>query len=339
MLFRNETRPASDFDPDNLPYYNPEIDRRVCFITGGNSGIGFYTVLHLYIHGFIIYVGGRSKQKTESAFREIRNQAKIRRGKLTLRQLDQQYLGDLKFVHLDLLDLKSVCNAVVQFKTREKYLNLLVHNAGIMAVPYSKTKDDFEIQLQTNYISPFLITDRLVNLMEHPDVKDPRIVYVSSIGHRFAVLPINLGFDFPYKPNILFTFLRYGHAKTAGIHMAKTIAKRHPTILSVSVHPGFVMNTNLFSHFTRLPFIGTLFWIFFQLFGFFFGVSNEEGSYSTLKCGVSNDLNRDEDNGKYFATFGVETTPSRIAEKDQYSLDDWGWTVSELQRRGFQITN
>ncbi|KAH3661534.1 hypothetical protein OGAPHI_006382 [Ogataea philodendri] len=320
------------FSPEQLPYFDPHVDRRVCFISGGNSGIGYYTVLHLYLHGYVVYVGGRNMNRVRTAIQSVKQEA------LERQKSPSHSFGELHYLELDLLNLQSVESALQDFKTREKTLHLLINNAGIMAVPYSVTKDSFEIQLQTNYISHFLITSRLLPLMQDPDlVKDPRIVYVSSVGHWLAPFPFKLSYKFNYRPNILFTWFRYGMAKTAGIQYMSRLAKINPQILCVSVHPGFVMNTNLFSHFTRLPFIGLIFWVFFQIFGYFFGVSNEEGSYATLKCALSNELTTEKDNGKFYVSYGVEHEPSYIARNANYADQNWAWTVKELAKRGYDI--
>ncbi|ODV59766.1 Env9p [Ascoidea rubescens DSM 1968] len=327
----------SKFDPNNLPYVNPSTDRRVCIITGGNSGIGWYTVLHLYLHGFVVYIGGRSKNRVDKATMEIKNEAMKRRIFYSKEELNSKKCGELKFLQLDLCDLNSVETASITFKNQESSLNLLINNAGVMALPYSKTKDGFEIQLQTNFISHFLLTQRLIPLMEKKDVIDPRIIYLSSIGHRFQFYPFNMDSTFNFKPNILFTWFRYGMAKTAGIQYMKMLSLKNPKILSVAVHPGFVMNTNLFSYWTRLPLIGIIFWIFFQIFGFFFGVTNEEGAYATLKCALSKELTPETDNGKYYATHGIETNPSGVASSMDNAAATWLWTVHKLEELGYHI--
>lgn len=317
------------FSPDSLAYTDPQVDRRVAIVTGGNSGIGWFTVLHLYLHGYIVYIGGRNKSRVEIAIQDIKQEAAKRRD-------DKEYvhLGELKFLELDLLDLKSVEKACKSFKMREKHLHLLVNNAGVMALPHKMSQDGFEVQFQTNYIGPFLFTERLIPLMTQGR---PRILYISSIGHHMEFVKFPLDATFNYHPNILFTWFRYGLSKTSGIHYTKSLTMKHPDILSLAVHPGFVMSTNLFFYWTRLPIIGLFFYVMFQIFGWFFGVSNETGCYSTIKCALDENLTAEKDNGKYFATYGIEAKPSKVASNMDYAAESYIWTIQELAKRGFQV--
>jgi NAD(P)-dependent dehydrogenase (short-subunit alcohol dehydrogenase family) len=335
----------TSFDPESISYFNPNVDRRVALITGGNSGVGWYTVLHLYLHGYIVYIAARSKTRVNTSINELKEEAMVIRLKYTSQQSsNERFLGELYFLDIDLLSLSSVLNAVKTFKSREKHLNILINNASVMALPYSITKDGFEIQMQTNYISPFLLTTKLLPLLESsselfPKSGPPKIIYLSSIGHQLAFKYFNLNSTFNYRPNIVFTWFRYGLAKTCGIHFMKMLALRNPKILCMSVHPGFVMNTNLFSYWTRLPIIGILFWCLFQIFGFLFGVSSEQGSYATVRCCLDPKLSLEEDNGKYFATNGAEAEPSKIARNMNFAARTWIWTVQELSERKISIPN
>lgn len=329
-------------DVESLPYLNPSIDRRVALITGGNSGIGYFTVLHLFLHGYVIYIAGRSKSRVQRSIKELKEAAGTARLGYTAQETNERFLGDLHYLDIDLLNLSSVINAVESFKMKERRLHLLINNAGVMALPYSKTNDNFEIQLQTNYISPFLLTTLLLPLMEiTADVESnkdpPRIIYLSSIGHHFIFRYFDMNSTFNYMPNIVFTWFRYGLAKTAGIHFTKMLALRNPKILSLSVHPGFVMNTNLFSYWTRLPIIGIVFWCLFQVFGYLFGVSNVDGCLATVKCCLDPLLSLEKDNGKYYVTGGVESEPSSVARDMDFAARTWIWTVHELGERGISI--
>ncbi|EDO17140.1 hypothetical protein Kpol_1072p10 [Vanderwaltozyma polyspora DSM 70294] len=326
------------FDPESLPYYNPETERKVAVVTGGNSGIGWYTVLHLYMHGFTVYIFGRNSNKVNKAIDEIIKQAKKRFKHFKKEENDEKtkerYLGNIYYVHMDLTDLKSVERACKKFSKVETKLDVLVNNAAVMALPFEMTKDGFEIQLQTNYVSPFLLSLRLLPLIE---AANGRLVTLSSLGHNLQQVHWSLDQNFNYKPNMIFTWFRYAMAKTSVIQFTKMMAIKYPNVLCLSIHPGLVMNTNLFSYWTRLPIVGMFFWMLFQLVGYFFGVSNEEGSLATIKCALSPELTLDKDNGKYFSTGGVETKPSHIANNLDNAASTWIWTIHELRDRGFDV--
>lgn len=110
----------STFNPDQLDYVNPNSERRVCLITGGNSGIGFYTVLHLYLHGYTVYLAGRNKLRVTTAISAIEKEALERRSKYSTAQLNARHLGSLHHLSLDLLSLDSVEAATKEFKQLEK---------------------------------------------------------------------------------------------------------------------------------------------------------------------------------------------------------------------------
>lgn len=338
--------PVLPYDPESFPFLKPD-DRRVAIVTGGNSGIGYYTSLHLYLHGYVVYVFGRSKSRGHKSIVEMKEEAVRLRKSYSAAQVSSRRLGELHFMYVDFTDLSLVLLAVEEFKRREKCLHVLVNNAGVMALPFQLTKNKFEIQMQTNYIAPFVLTTRLLPLLERVVQQEsqtsppvcPRIIYLSSVGHNFAFRYFSPNSWFNLRPNILFTWFRYGIAKTAGIHFMKMLALRNPKILCVSVHPGFVMNTNLFSYWTRLPIIGILFWVIFQVFGWIFGVSNEQGALASVRCALDPDLTVEKDNGKYFATGGIESQPSRVASDMDYAARTWIWTIHELSKRKISIPN
>lgn len=335
----------SSFDHETMSYLDPGNDRRVVLITGGNSGVGWYTVLNLYLHGYVVYIAGRSKTRTLKSIKELEREATAVRLQYTLQQTSyERFLGELHFLEVDLACLASVTRAVETFQKLETHLNILVNNAGCMAQPHSLTKDGFEIQMQTNYISPFLLTTKLIPLLEetnelYPESVPPKIIYLSSIGHRLAVRYFNLNCTFDYKPNMLFTWIRYGLAKTCGIHFMKMLALRNPKILCLSVHPGFVMNTNSFAYWTSLPIIGIIFWCLFYIFGYLFGVTFEQGALTTVRLCMDPKLTLEKDNGKYFGNKGVEAEPSIIARNMNYAARTWIWTVHQLSERKIAIPN
>lgn len=307
--------------PQSLPYNDPSETRKVAVITGGNSGIGWFTVLHLYLHGYTIYVLGRNSNKIKRALKDVEEEAHKRcRG---------DPLGELKSLRVDLLDLKSVKAATITLKQWELRIDLLILNAGIGAVPHAITDDGFEVQFQTNYVSHFLLTQGLLPAL----TADSRVIYVSSIAHYMELFEFNRDWTFHHNPNIVFTWLRYAMAKSSGMQYMKLLSMKN-NLRCFSVHPGFVMNTNFFSYWTRIPFIGIAFWLFFQVFGYLFGCTNEEGSYATLFVALSDEPGP---NGSYFSTGGKQRTPGRVVNDMDNISYNWIWTAKQLRERGYEV--
>ncbi|KAI3403634.2 hypothetical protein KGF56_003561 [Candida oxycetoniae] len=334
---------ASAPDIDSFRYLNPNKDRRVAIITGGNSGIGFFTVLHLYLHGYIIYIAGRTKFQFSKLGKELHLKAmQIRQQYQPQELLQERYLGELNYLELDMTNLQSIIRAVESFKYREDYLHLLINNAEVIALPYTLTQDNFDIQLQTDFIAPFLLTMKLLPILERtsdefPDIENPRVIYLSSTGHRFAIKSFNLSSPMNYRLDFIFTWLRYGIAKTAGIHFMKMLSLRNPKILFLCIHPGFAMNTDLFTFWTSLPIIGVLFWCFFKTFAWFLGITSEQGATKVLRTSLNPNLTVEENNGKYYDSQGREAQPSRVASNMDYAARTWIWTIRELNERGIKL--
>ena len=323
------------FDPSTAPYYDPKETRKVVFITGGNSGIGWYTVLHLYLHGYIVYVAGRTESKVLKAIDDIKAEAENRQAKETTKHP----LGELNYIHIDLLDLSTVTKAVDEFAEKEKILDVLINNAGLMGVPYEVTKDDYEIQYQVNFVAHYLLTLKLLPFLQSA-VKigvTPRIINLASIGHNFQFkhfTPEQNKFD--KFPNSVFTWVRYGIAKSSQIQFAKELANHYPDILSVSVHPGVILGTELYNHWKNIPIIGIGARGIFALSDKLIGVSNEEGSLATLRAALDPSLTLKE-NGEYLITGGKIDEPSKIASNTQYSKETWDWNYEQLKKRGYNI--
>lgn len=324
------------FDPNTLPYYDPSTDKKIAVITGGTGGIGYYTCLHLYMHGFTVYMCGKNSQRVNKAIKDITEEALIRfkkdNNKTKGFQMDN--FGSLNYVHLDLRDLRCVERAATRLSKLETQIDVLINNAGIMAIPFEMTRDQFEVQLQVNYVGHFLFTMKLLPMVQNCQ---GRIISVSSLGHFLQYKYWKLNETFNYFPNMVFTWFRYAVSKTALIQFSKMLAIKNPNVLCVSLHPGLVMNTNLFSYWTRLPIIGIFFWLLFQVIGWLFGVSNEQGAIGTLRCALSTEINKESDNGKYYTTGGVESKSSGIANNLDDAATTWIWTVHELNDRGFDI--
>ncbi|RYP23237.1 hypothetical protein DL766_007534 [Monosporascus sp. MC13-8B] len=117
------------FDPDTLP----DLKGKVFIVTGGNSGIGYYTVAHLAEYGAYVYMCARSPEKGIAAIANIKK---------------MHPSANIDLLQMDLKDLTSVVAAAKHFLALETALHGLINNAGIMATPFEMTKDGHEAHVR-----------------------------------------------------------------------------------------------------------------------------------------------------------------------------------------------
>lgn len=204
--------------------------RRVV-ITGANSGIGFHTALELARHGAEVILPARTEAKAHDAVDRIRAEVP-----------DANVVAEI----LDLADQSSVrafaARCIERFPGQS--LDLLINNAGVMAIPTREvTVDGFERQFATNYLGHFALTALLL-----PSIKPQsgsRIVTVSSTASNFGKIAFdNLQSERRYSP----TWQAYAQSKLADLIFALELQRRltaaHSPILSTAAHPGYAV-TNL----------------------------------------------------------------------------------------------
>jgi NAD(P)-dependent dehydrogenase (short-subunit alcohol dehydrogenase family) len=208
----------------------PSQRGKLAFITGANSGVGFHAALELARAGAAIILACRDRAKAEAARTRIRGAVPS---------------AQLEIADLDLASLASVRGAAEKFLATGRPLDLLINNAGVMALPERRvTADGFELQLGTNHFGHFALTGLLLPaLLGAPAA---RIVTVSSIAHRGGTVDFdNLNWEQGYKP-----WPAYRRSKLANLLFAfelqRRLALNHAPAVSIAVHPG-VSNTNLFA--------------------------------------------------------------------------------------------
>jgi NAD(P)-dependent dehydrogenase (short-subunit alcohol dehydrogenase family) len=208
----------------------PQAGRRAV-ITGANSGIGFEAALALASKGAELILPARTQDKADNAIARI------------LRQVPNARL------HSEILDL-SALDSVRAFADRVKKrfpgesLDLLINNAGVMALPTREvTGDGFERQFATNYLGPFALT--LLLLPSIKPVAGSRVVTVSSSASNQGKIEFdNLQSERVYKP----MFQAYAQSKLADLIFSQELQRRLKAvgspILSTAAHPGYAV-TNL----------------------------------------------------------------------------------------------
>ncbi|KAL8196247.1 hypothetical protein R6Q57_025247 [Mikania cordata] len=152
-------------------------------------------------------------------------------------------------MELDLSSLPSVRKFASKFICSSLPLNILINNAGVMAPPFTLSKDKIELQFATNHLGHFLLTQLLLETMKHTSReqnKEGRIVNVSSEAHRFAYKGIY--FDHLNNKSSYNPVYAYGQSKLANILHAKELTKHFKengvNITANALHPGSIA-TNL----------------------------------------------------------------------------------------------
>lgn len=205
----------------------PDQTGRVALITGANSGIGLEAARMLAKRGAHVVLACRTRAKADAARDSI---------------LVDAPAADVSLVDLDLSSLASVAEAAAEFSRRFGRLDLLVNNAGVMATPYQRTVDGFELQFATNHLGHAALTAHLLPMLLA--TPQSRVVNVSSLAHKMGKIDFDdLQSERRYRAwgaygqsklaNLLFTFALQRRLEAAG---ADTIA--------VAAHPG-ISDTNL----------------------------------------------------------------------------------------------
>jgi len=193
----------------------PSFTGRTVIITGSNSGLGAITARELARNGAKIVMAVRNTSKGEAAAREIPGQVEVRR--------------------LDLQDLSSVR----QFADGIGTADILINNAGVMAVPYAETIDGFESQIGTNHLGHFALTNLLL-----PKLTD-RVVAVSSMAHWPGRISLD---DLNWKTRRYRPWLAYSQSKLANLLFTSELQRRldaaDSPLRAVVAHPGY-SHTNL----------------------------------------------------------------------------------------------
>lgn len=121
-------------------------------------------------------------------------------------------------------------------------VDVLVNNAGVMAVPRARTRDGFELQIGTNHLGHFALTNLLLDRIAD------RVVTVSSTGHRLG--SINLG-DLNWERRGYDRWRAYGQSKLANLlftlELQRRLAEAGSPVRALAAHPGYAA-TNLQSH-------------------------------------------------------------------------------------------
>lgn len=210
----------------------PDQTGRTAVVTGANGGLGLETAKALAAKGARVVMAVRDQAKAADAERQIREHAPD---------------ASLEIVALDLGDQASVQDAAATIAEAHPVVDLLVNNAGVMAMPERKTADGYEMQLGVNHLGHWTLTAGLLAplLRSAADGRHPRVVTVTSVA-RFTGGPVD-----PSNPHLAGRYdpwRAYGQAKLANYHFGLGLQQQAERagvdLASLLAHPGLT-NTDL----------------------------------------------------------------------------------------------
>jgi len=189
-------------------------------VTGVSAGLGVETARSLAAHGANVVGAARDLNKAETATAQVRTDASANGGSFDL-------------IALDLGDLKSVRDSSNKLLEKGEPFDVVIANAGVMATPFTYTKDGFEMQFGTNHLGHFVLVNRIASLIR----TGGRLINLSSAGHRYSNVDLQ---DPNFERTEYEPFVAYGRSKTANILFAVAFDNRHRErgVRAAAVHPG-----------------------------------------------------------------------------------------------------
>jgi dehydrogenase/reductase SDR family member 12 len=209
-------RHAVGFDPRDLEV---NLEGRTCLVTGANSGIGLATTLGLAERGASVWLLCRSRERGEDAAREVRQSTGSRRVHLAT---------------LDVADFASIRAFAASCRTPR--VDVLVHNAGMLADARAETADGHELTLATHVLGPLLLTCLLRQRLAAAG--GARVIFVASggmYGKRLSVA------DAEWRRRPFDGVAAYAQAKRMQVVLAEELASRLASdgIAVNAMHPGW----------------------------------------------------------------------------------------------------
>lgn len=205
---------------------------KTALITGGNGDMGRETAIGLAASGYRIMLAGRSPERCAEAAKRI---------------LSSVPGAAVDTLSLDLADLSSVRNCAAQLRGQLSSIDALILNAGVMAPPWQRTADGYELQFQANYLGHFLLWMLLAPLVLASEGK--KVISISSLsGEKGADRSvIDFERDARIGPEDYVPMKSYRESKLAQMLFTRALRDRYAGqgLKAWAVHPG-VVNTGLF---------------------------------------------------------------------------------------------
>jgi protochlorophyllide reductase len=204
-----------------------DLSGRVAVVTGANSGLGFETSAALAAHGARVVMAGRNADRLEQAMSDIRLRSPA---------------ASVEPLIVDLASLSSIRDAAADLLVTHPKIDLLVDNAGVMAIPRADTVDGFETQFGTNHLGHFALTGLLLPAMI--STTHSRVVVITSKARHIGRIDL----DDLHGRKRYGRWAAYGQSKLSNLIFALELERRlraaHTETIALAAHPGYAA-TNL----------------------------------------------------------------------------------------------
>ena len=291
----------------------PDLTGRTAVVTGANGGLGLQTALALAGAGAHVVMASRDPEKSAAA--EVRLRA-------------SHPSASVEVVPLDLGDLSSVAAAAQSVLARHERVDLLVNNAGVMAMPQRTTADGFEMQFGVNHLGHWALTAHLLPaLLRAPAA---RVVTVTSTArHRARRLdPADVHLERGYG-----AWSAYARSKMANLHFGLGLQQRFAAAgvraVSLVAHPGLT-NTDLQARAVREGGAG---WVgaFFEALTARSGMTPFEGARPQLRAATDPSAGGGELYAPRFGSHGPAVRRPILRRRGLQEQIDVLWQVSERE--------
>ncbi|KAK0243938.1 hypothetical protein EDD85DRAFT_180695 [Armillaria nabsnona] len=298
--------PQPKFSIDQIP----DLSGKVVIITGGNTGVGYETAKALLPRNAKVYIASRNAKKAGDAIDKLREDT----GK------------DAIFLPLDLASLKSVRAAADQFLSKEKELNILFNNAGVMEPNIDElTEEGYDLTIGVNVVGHFyftkLLLPALLAVSQNTPGTEARIVNTASFASEMAdKLDYDTFKDGPIRRK-LGSVSMYYQSKFANLLYSTEFSRRYREggIVCSCVNPG-----NIATELQRTLQPGVKRFLIRRIL-----YPAPYGALTQLYAGTS--LEGADFNGKYLIPWARLGTPNPASQDEQKGKQLWDWLEDQVK--------
>lgn len=278
----------------------PPQTGRTAVVTGANGGLGYETARALAAKGATVLMAARNLEKAATAEQGI---------------LSLHPNASLDIRPLDLASLESVAAFAASVANDFDHIDLLINNAGVMAIPERRSADGFEMQFGTNHLGHYALTAHLLELLVN--TPGSRVVTVTSTARHLGK-PVDA--DNPHLEDNYDPWRAYGQSKLANLHFAlgldQLLEKAGAETESLVAHPG-LSNTDLQANTAREG--GSHAW---ESLAERFGMSAADGALPQLRAATDPDASGGELYAPRWGNFGAAVRrPLMGRSRNQNSID------------------